>query len=92
MQADAALFETLLLAAIVVARDDPRRGVALQSAGRALAAARGYEISAKELELADEALARARAVLDEPAFAEESSKGAQLSRDAALELALQSLD
>jgi predicted ATPase/Tfp pilus assembly protein PilF len=92
MQADAALFETLLVAAIVVARDDPGGGVALQSAGRALAAARGYEISAKELELADDALTALRRTLGESAFAQEWSRGEQLSRNAALELALQSLD
>src|SRR5262249_44275160 len=58
LHSDAALFETLLLAAVIVDRDDPRRGIRLHSAGRALAAERGYELSAPELELADEALGR----------------------------------
>jgi len=89
---DAALFEVLLLTATVVGRFDPGSAVRLHSAGRALAAERGYELSATELELADKALARARAEIGETAFAEESASGEQLSRDAALELALQSLD
>jgi predicted ATPase len=92
LHSDAGLFETLLLAAAAIDRADPRRGIRLHSAGRALAAERGYELSAPELELAEKALARARAEVEEGAFADEWTLGQQLSRDAALELALQSLD
>ena len=92
LHSDAGLFESLLLAAVVVGRDEPRRGIRLDSAGRALAAERGYEVSTPELELADEALARVRAEVGDPAFTDEWSLGRHLSRDAALELALQSLD
>ena len=92
LQADAVLLELLLLAGAVVARDNPRRAVRIHSAGRALASARGYELSAKEVEVAEEALAVARAEVGESAFAEEWAFGERLSRDAALELALQSLD
>jgi predicted ATPase len=90
--ADVGLFEALVLAAAVVARHDPGRGVQLHSAGCALASDRGYEISATELALAEEALAEARAAIGAPAFDEDWTSGQQLSRDAALELALQSLD
>ncbi len=92
LHVDVALFEVLLLAAVVVGRADPRRGIRLHSAGRSLAAGRGYELSAAELELAEKALARARADIGETGFADDWTLGAKLTRDAALELALQSLD
>ena len=89
---DVGLFEALVLAATHVGRGHPRVSVRLHSAGRTLAAGRGYEISALELERADEALERTKAELDEDAFTEEWARGEQLSRDAAVQLALQSLD
>ncbi|MFL5946021.1 MAG: ATP-binding protein [Gaiellaceae bacterium] len=93
MQTEVGAFEALLLAAIVVG--DLHRlaqaSVRLQSAGRALAEARGYSLSAMELAAADDALQRARAALSEEAFAEEWNRGRALSLDAALALALQSL-
>jgi predicted ATPase len=92
LHSDAGLFESLLLAAVVLGRDEPRRGIRLHSAGRALAAERGYELSAPELRLADDALAGVRAEVGDAAFADEWALGRQLSRDAALELALRSLD
>jgi predicted ATPase/Tfp pilus assembly protein PilF len=92
LPSDAGLLEAILLAGVVAGRDDQRRNARLQSAARSLAAGRGYELSTTELAVTDPALAEARAELGEEAFAEEWALGEQLGRDAALELALQSID
>jgi predicted ATPase len=84
--------EALLITAVVVAhRGDLRTSVQLQSAGRALANARGYAPSPLELAIADEALERARTGLDDHAFADESARGALLGQNGALLLARQSI-
>jgi predicted ATPase len=94
MQTEVGAFEALLLAAIVVGdlHRRTRASVRLQSAGRALAEARGYSLSSMELAAADDALQRARAALGAEGFAEEWKRGRALGLDAALALALQSLD
>jgi tetratricopeptide (TPR) repeat protein len=92
LHSDVGLFETILLAAALVGHEDPRPAVRLQSAARGLAARRGYEISSTELELAEEALSSARAEIGEAGIADEWALGERLSRDAAVELALQSID
>jgi hypothetical protein len=57
-----------------------------------LASARAYELSAGELELADEALALTRASLPAETFVDEWSRGEQMDLDAAVAAAVQSLD
>jgi hypothetical protein len=92
VNAEAGLFEALLLAAVVGGRRaDAATCVCLSAAGRALAEARGYELSALELEVADEALALAREALQDDAAESERQRGAELDLDEAVELALASL-
>jgi hypothetical protein len=56
------------------------------------ASARAYELSAGELEVADEGLARVRGTLPGEAFADEWSRGEQMDLDAAVSAAVRSLD
>jgi predicted ATPase/class 3 adenylate cyclase/Tfp pilus assembly protein PilF len=91
-QAEVGAFEALLLAAAVVGRrGDARPSVRLQAAGRTLAAARAYELSALELELADAALAAARDSMPDDIYADEWLRGEQLDVDTAISLALKFL-
>jgi predicted ATPase len=90
---DTSFFEALLLAGVVChRRGEVQSGIQLQSAARALAVSRDYDLSAGELAVADEALASARSSLGEEAFIHARSRGEEMSLDAAVTLALESLD
>jgi tetratricopeptide (TPR) repeat protein len=87
-QVESSLYEALLLGAVVVGlRDDPATSVRLHAAARALADARGYELSTLELELADTALAS----LPREVVQKEWARGEELDLEAAMTLALESL-
>jgi predicted ATPase len=90
---ETSFFEALLLAGVVShRRGEVQQGVQLQSAARALAASREYDLSAGELAIADEVLATSRSSLGDEAFIEAWSRGEQMGLDAAVTFALESLD
>jgi hypothetical protein len=90
---ESGIYEALLLAAVAIEhRGDPQTSLQLHAAVRTQASARTYELSAGELEVADEGLARIRGALPAEAFASEWSRGEQMDLDAAVTTALQSLD
>jgi hypothetical protein len=90
---ESGMYEALLLAAVAIERrGDVRTSLQLQASVRTHASSRAYELSAGEVELADEGLARIRGTLPAKEFAGEWSRGEQLHLDAAVTTALKSLD
>jgi hypothetical protein len=90
---ESGMYEALLLAAVAIERrGDLRTSLQLQASVRTHASARAYDLSAGEVELADEGLARIRGTLPAEEFAGEWSRGEQLHLDAAVTAALKSLD
>ncbi|MEN3312284.1 MAG: hypothetical protein V7645_1613 [Actinomycetota bacterium] len=90
---ESGMYEALLLAAVAIERrGDLRTSLQLQASVRTHASARAYELSAGEVELADEGLARIRRTLPAEEFAGEWSRGEELHLDAAVTTALESLD
>ena len=90
---ESAIYEALLLAAVAIERrGDPQTSVQLHAATRTLASQRAYDLSAGELEVADQGLARVRTTLPAGEFAREWSRGEAMDLESAVSAALQSLD